>query len=92
MLKCANFSNFLDFENGYRNLYTIADMRRIKKTYGFLGVFLLAHLSRKAHKVCLKYTHRASVRPSASVRQPFSKIFSSETAWPIKAKFHVQPP
>ena len=26
------------------------------------------------------------------VRPPFSKIFSSETAWPIKAKFYVEPP
>ena len=40
----------------------------------------------------------ASVRrPSASVgvRRPsstFSNIFSSETAWPIKAKFYVEPP
>ena len=32
----------------------------------------------------------SSVRPS--VRPPFSKIFSSETAWPIKAKFYVEPP
>ena len=30
-------------------------------------------------------TRRPSVRP------PFSKIFS-ETAWPIKAKFYVEPP
>ena len=34
----------------------------------------------------------------ASVRRPsvrpftFSNIFSSETAWPIKAKFYVEPP
>ena len=34
----------------------------------------------------------------ASVRHPsvcpftFSNIFSSETAWPIKAKFYVEPP
>ena len=37
----------------------------------------------------------ASVRPSLSVvvRRPFtfSNIFSSETAWPIKAKFYVEP-
>ena len=35
----------------------------------------------------------ASVR-SPSVRRPFtiSNIFSSETAWPIKAKFYVEPP
>ena len=33
------------------------------------------------------------VRPSSSVGcPPFSKIFSSETAWPIKAKFYVEPP
>ena len=30
----------------------------------------------------------ASVRPSST----FSNIFSSETAWPIKAKFYVEPP
>ena len=37
----------------------------------------------------------ASVRPSSSsVRRPstFSNIFSSETAWPIKAKFYDEPP
>ena len=30
----------------------------------------------------------------SSVRRPFtiSNIFSSETAWPIKAKFYVEPP
>ena len=27
-----------------------------------------------------------------SVRPPFSKIFSSESTGPIKAKFHVEPP
>ena len=39
----------------------------------------------------------ASVRPSSVVRRrrpssTFSNIFSSETAWPIKAKFYVEPP
>ena len=29
---------------------------------------------------------------SPSVRPPFSKIFSSETAWPIKAKINAEPP
>ena len=34
----------------------------------------------------------ASVRPSgSSVRPPFFKFFSSETTWPIKAKFYVEP-
>ena len=30
------------------------------------------------------------VRPSSVRRPPFSKIFSSETAWPIKAKFYMK--
>ena len=52
---------------------------------------LLAHLSRQAHKVLsIEYpcsvVRRSSVR--RVVRAPFSKI-SSETAWLIKAKFHV---
>ena len=35
--------------------------------------------------------HPAAVRPSSVRRRPpFSKIFSSETAWPIKAKFYVK--
>ena len=36
----------------------------------------------------------ASVRPLLSVVRPFtfSNIFCSETAWPIKAKFYVEPP
>ena len=34
----------------------------------------------------------SSRHPSVRRRPPFSKIFSSETAWPIKAKFYVEPP
>ena len=34
----------------------------------------------------------ASVRPSVRPSSTFSNIFSSETAWPIKAKFYVEPP
>ena len=35
----------------------------------------------------------SSRRQSVGVRRPhFSKIFSSETSWPIKAKFYVEPP
>ena len=30
------------------------------------------------------------VRPSVVRRPPFSKIFFSETAWPIKAKFYMK--
>ena len=34
----------------------------------------------------------SSRRPSVVRRPPFSKIFSSETACPIQAKFYVEPP
>ena len=55
----------------------------------------LAHLSRKLTGELIGYPwiRRPSVvRPY--VRRPFtfSNIFSSETAWPIKAKFYVEPP
>ena len=55
---------------------------------------LLAHLSRRLTGELITYPWIR--RPSASVvRRPsstFSNIFSSETAWPIKAKFYVEPP
>ena len=37
-------------------------------------------------------THSLPIEPASVVRPPFSKIFSSETAWPIKAQFYVEPP
>ena len=41
----------------------------------------------------LNYTHLpASVVVVVVVRPQCSNIFSSETAWPIKAKFYVEPP
>ena len=36
----------------------------------------------------LYYTHA----PASICPKPFSKIFFSKTSWPIKAKFHVEPP
>ena len=46
---------------------------------------LLAHLSQKliGELIC------SGVR---CCHPPFSNVFSSETAWPIKAKFYVEPP
>ena len=50
---------------------------------------LLAHLSRRLTGELIGYPwiRRPSVR-----RFTFSNIFSSETAWPVKAKFYVEPP
>ena len=49
----------------------------------------LAHLSQRLIGELIVY-------PCSGVRRrccpPFSNVFSSETAWPIKAKFYVEPP
>ena len=58
----------------------------------------LAHLSRRLTGELIGYPWIR--RPSSSsVRRPsvvhpftFSNVFSSETTWPIKAKFYVEPP
>ena len=52
----------------------------------------LAHLSRRLTGELIGYPWIP--RPSSSVCRPFtfSNVFSSETAWPIKAKFYVEPP
>ena len=63
-------------------------------------LILLAHLSRRLIGELIVYPwsgvrRRPSVvrRTSSVVRRPqCSNIFFSETAWPIKAKFYVEPP
>ena len=54
---------------------------------------ILAHLSRRLTGELIGYPwiRRPSIRRR---RRPFtfSNVFSSETAWPIKAKFYVEPP
>ena len=50
------------------------------------SVLFLAHLSRRLDGELIGYPWIR--RPSST----FSNIFSSETAWPIKAKFYVEPP
>ena len=54
----------------------------------------LAHLSRRLTGELIGYPW---IRRPSSVRRrrrpfTFSNIFFSETAWPIKAKFYVEPP
>ena len=53
-------------------------------------VVLLAHLSRRLISELIVYP-RSLVRLSVVVRPQCSNIFS-ETAWPIEAKFYVEPP
>ena len=55
--------------------------------YLIFSIQFLAHLSQRLIGELTGY-------PWSGVRRPFtiSNVFSSETAWPIKAKFYVEPP
>ena len=64
------------------------------KASGFLYSFVLAHLSQRLIGELIVY-------PCSGVRRcrrccchhpSFSKVSSSETGWPIKANFYVEPP
>ena len=55
------------------------------------AALLLAHLSRRLLGELIGYPW-SGVRRRHRCRPQFSNIFSSETAWPIKAKFYVEPP
>ena len=63
------------------------DIRYRDRTFPTL---ILAHLSRRLIGELIGYPW-SGVRPSV-VRSQCSKIFFSETAGPIKAKFYVEPP
>ena len=55
----------------------------------------LAHLSQRLLGELIGYTWSGIRRPSSFVvvrPSTISNVFSSETAWPIKAKFYVEPP
>ena len=56
-----------------------------------LDYLFLAHLSRRLIGELIVYPC-SGVRCRRCSRPPFSYVFSSETAWPIKAKFYVEPP
>ena len=47
----------------------------------------LAHLSQRLIGELIRYPWSGVRRPST-----ISNVFSSETTWPIKVKFHVEPP
>ena len=59
-----------------------------------MGFVFSAHLSRRLTGELIGYPWIRHPSSSVVFRRPFtfSNIFSSETAWPIKAKFYVEPP
>ena len=52
----------------------------------------LAHLSQRLIGELIVYPCSGVRRCCCRRRPPFSNVFSAETAWPIKAKFYVEPP
>ena len=52
----------------------------------------LVHLIQRLIGELIGYPWSVVRCPSVVVRPQFSNVFSSETAWPIKAKFYVEPP
>ena len=58
---------------------------------GLIVVSLLAHLSQRLIGELIGYPWSGVRRPSSS-SSTISNVFSSEIAWPIKAKFYVEPP
>ena len=65
----------------------------------FLILPFLAHLSQRLIGELIEYPCSGVYRRRRRCRRrrrrrcpPFSYIFSSDTAWPIKAKFYVEPP
>ena len=62
----------------------------------YSGPPFLAHLSRRLIRELIVYPCSGVRRRRRCRRRrrrpPFSNVFSSETAWPIKARFYVEPP
>ena len=83
-------SEFPDFQQFSRPILMADNSHshpsKIKYFVKYFMLVLLAHLSRRLTGELIGYPW---IR-----RRPFtfSNIFSSETAWPIKAKFYVEPP
>ena len=70
--------------------YYVVSVGEVSSSSGCLGwATLLAHLSQRLIGELIGYPWYGvrRLRPST-----ISNVFSSETAWPIKVKFHVEPP
>ena len=67
---------------GHCPLQTVFLAHLSRRLIGELIVYLCSSVRRRRRRRC----RRCRRRP------PFSNVFSSETAWPIKAKFYVKPP
>ena len=83
--------------------FVTSDEMTLRKIYGAIfflfrneNLYFLAHLSRRLIGELIVYPCSGVRRRRRCRRRrccpPFSNVFSSETAWPIMAKFYVEPP
>ena len=76
--------------------YCINSTKSLEKRRNCLQTFISSPepLGSQGELIVYPSSRRPSVvrRRRPSVCPPFSKIFSPETAWPIKAKLYVEPP
>ena len=75
----------------------LIELRKVKKVKVIPEKNPVRLISMKPRPRCLQYQWSSGSKPmvlcpSSVVRPHFSNIFSLETAWPIKAKFYVEPP
>ena len=71
--------------------FLVTDSHIKRKSWTTIEISFLAHLSRRLTGELIGYPWIR--RPSVVVRpSTISNVFSSETAWPIKAKFFVEYP
>ena len=78
---------FQSSENMYRYVYTLRAKIHIGYDYHMQCNIISSPEPLGSQGELIVYP--SSRRPSVGIRPPFLKIFSSETAWPIKAKFYV---
>ena len=81
-------------KTGFLTTRLIYELQKERKYMSYIdSLILLAHRSRRLTGELIGYPwiRHLSVRPSSVRPFTFSNI-SSETTWPIKAKFYVEPP
>ena len=77
-------------------LYYVSDEfnKICKNVFLCVSIQIAARISTGKSDMAIAHCWILDTHGPSSVRRPFtiSNVFSSETAWPIKAKFYVEPP
>ena len=88
----ATSQQFYDTSNSL-TFFTMTSLSVKGSAFSVFPAAFLAHLSQRLIGELIVYPWSGvRRRPSSSVRRPQCSNIFSETAWPIKAKFNVEPP